>query len=118
LLPDLIKFAYIPQSQHRINGDAPAPDLPGKLTDFSAFGSDYSIDNEEHVLVLEFKDGSKRRVSQSKALVRYFTFTVLTSRRDLYYFRSSLTIPPSLTPAAVKQLIEKRNQNFCEAVRE
>lgn len=33
-------------------------------------------------------------------------------------FRHSLALPPSLTPAAMKKLVEKRNAQFCDAVNE
>lgn len=35
-----------------------------------------------------------------------------------YVVRYSLTLPPSLTPAAMKKLVEKRNGQFCDAVNE
>ena len=35
-----------------------------------------------------------------------------------YDVRHSLTLPPSLTPAAMKKLVEKRNAQFSDAVNE
>jgi DEAD/DEAH box helicase domain-containing protein len=32
--------------------------------------------------------------------------------------RSGYALPPALTPAAMKKLVEKRNEQFCHAVNE
>jgi DEAD/DEAH box helicase domain-containing protein len=62
LLPDLIKFAYIPQHRLRIHGGRDSPD-------FSAFAqSSLGIaEKEEHVLILEFTDKSRGKKSGNPA---------------------------------------------------
>jgi hypothetical protein len=35
-----------------------------------------------------------------------------------HIIRHSLALPPSLTPAGMKKLVEKRNAQFCDAVNE
>ncbi|KAF7359385.1 P-loop containing nucleoside triphosphate hydrolase protein [Mycena sanguinolenta] len=52
---------------------------------------------EDHILVLEFVDKSNGKKFDSEQM---------------------LTLPPSLTPAAMKKLIEKRNNRFSTAVNE
>jgi DEAD/DEAH box helicase domain-containing protein len=69
LLPDLIKFAYIPRHELYVNGDAPRGSRE-KSPDFSAIGPAGSFDDhEEHVLVLEFVENSKGKRSKHQALV-------------------------------------------------
>lgn len=67
LLPDLIKFAYIPQSDHRINADsqphkgkerAQAPDYSAFTTTSSSQGTS---EEAEHVLILDFAELGKPR---------------------------------------------------------
>jgi DEAD/DEAH box helicase domain-containing protein len=70
LLPDLIKFAYIPHNEFRINADpqgqSSSPPLKRSGSpDFSAFATSRSIlEEDEHVLILEFAENSRGKKSQ------------------------------------------------------
>ncbi|CAL1704265.1 unnamed protein product [Somion occarium] len=111
LLPDLINFAYIPSAQLRIHEDS-AKDVmqsqTGATADFSLPQGPVNTnmrpaglsidDDEEHVLVLDFIDPSKGKK---------------TSNLGFLY-----SLPPALTPAATKKLVEKRNDRFVQAVNE
>ncbi|KAJ7470339.1 hypothetical protein FB451DRAFT_1135554 [Mycena latifolia] len=88
LLPDLITFAYVPRNEHEVN-------TTSKSADFR-LGPEATYD--ELILVLEFVDKSNGKRVDSPA--------------------EMLTAPSSLTPAAMKKLVEKRNQRFSEAVNE
>ncbi|KAG6833474.1 hypothetical protein H0H87_006046 [Tephrocybe sp. NHM501043] len=98
ILPDLIKFSYIPRNELRITEDS----LKGhreRSPDYSTFGaastSATKLENEDdHVLVLEFIDNAKGKKIKSNSIV-----TV-----------------PALQPAAVRKLVEKRNKRFEQAV--
>ncbi|KAG6874311.1 hypothetical protein C0995_001536 [Termitomyces sp. Mi166 len=100
ILPDLIKFSYIPQNELRVTEDS----LKGrreKSPDYSVFNSASTsvaaLENEDdHVLVLEFVDIARGKKTKCNSIVAI----------------------PSLQPAAVKKLIEKRNERFQEAVSE
>ncbi|KAJ7261398.1 DEAD/H helicase [Mycena haematopus] len=103
LLPELIKFAYTPRNEMMLH------DLQqfsqGSRADFrlpKGFDSDEER-KEDHVLVLEFVDKSKGKKMDSEC-----------GSNSL----QMLTAPPSLTPAAMKKLIEKRNNRFSAAVNE
>lgn len=70
LLPDLIKFAYIPQSEHRIHADsrphkgkerAPSPDYSGYMSATSSGNVGGALEDDEHVLVLDFAEMNKSR---------------------------------------------------------
>jgi DEAD/DEAH box helicase domain-containing protein len=106
LLPDLINFAYIPHNDLRVNAPTQSNLLPktwGRSPDFSMqnTASKVAIDflePEEHVLVLEFVNTSKR------------TLTVNSG--------TSFALPPSLTPTGMKKLVESRNERFSLAVNE
>ncbi|KAJ7684713.1 P-loop containing nucleoside triphosphate hydrolase protein [Mycena polygramma] len=70
----------------------PSGDADFRLPDANEEG------NEDHVLVLEFVDKSNgKKVDGPEQM---------------------LTAPPSLTPAAMKKMIEKRNERFSQAVNE
>ncbi|KAF9792472.1 P-loop containing nucleoside triphosphate hydrolase protein [Thelephora terrestris] len=101
LCPDLVKFAYIPKNDLLIYGsDQPVPERKTgrrKSPDYSEFGPSQLQDSQDHVLVLEFKEPMRGR------------------RPENPYAHS---LPPSLTPAAMKKLVEKRNAQFCDAVNE
>ncbi|KAF8316647.1 P-loop containing nucleoside triphosphate hydrolase protein [Clavulina sp. PMI_390] len=108
LLPDIVRFAYIPANDHRINDNSvsassdvstsrskyrrePSPDLyelkkPGEDSD--------------HVLVMEFVEAPSGSLQKQKM------------NSAGYY------APSSLTPQQVKNLIEKRNARFITAVNE
>ncbi|KAF8522099.1 DEAD/H helicase [Hysterangium stoloniferum] len=100
LLPDLIKFAYIPTSQHRINA-ASSSSSKGKGREASPGYSMYSaggaLEEDEHVLVLDFAELNKSKRNKAN---------------------NSFSLPPSLSPAATKKLIERRNELFENAVNE
>ncbi|KAL1758264.1 hypothetical protein FB107DRAFT_207459 [Schizophyllum commune] len=97
LLPDLIKFAYIPKNEllvtDGVNQRSKSPDF-GKYLGTSSGGG--AVD--EHVLILEFADNSKGKKSAAQGQL--------------------ITMPPAMTPAAVKKLVEKRNERFVQAVNE
>jgi DEAD/DEAH box helicase domain-containing protein len=62
-LPDLIKFAYTPRSEIPVNGDSPSSvsRKPG-YPDFRIHPTPTSgslLDEDEHVLVLEFVEKSR-----------------------------------------------------------
>ncbi|KAJ7349276.1 DEAD/H helicase [Mycena albidolilacea] len=94
LLPELIKFAYTPRNEIMVQQLSAAARADFRLPN----GIDADEESkEDHVLILEFVDKSNGKKSTSEEM---------------------LTAPPSLTPAAMKKLIEKRNQRFSEAVNE
>ncbi|KAL1746966.1 P-loop containing nucleoside triphosphate hydrolase protein [Schizophyllum fasciatum] len=95
LLPDLIKFAYIPKNELLVNDTT---QQRGKSPDFSRYSSraDDAGIVDEHVLILELADNSKGKKSAAQGQL--------------------ITLPPAMTPAAVKRLVEKRNQRFVQAV--
>ncbi|KAH8108129.1 P-loop containing nucleoside triphosphate hydrolase protein [Cristinia sonorae] len=107
LLPDLILFAYIPSIELRIHADGGAiskktreasPDFTLKKPKSISSTQLPSEDEEEHVLVLDFVDSPKGHKSANAGFVR--------------------SMPPAMTPAATKKLIEKRNNRFTDAVNE
>ncbi|KAI5835646.1 P-loop containing nucleoside triphosphate hydrolase protein [Schizophyllum commune Tattone D] len=95
LLPDLIKFAYIPKNEllvtDGVNQRSKSPDFGKYLVTSSGGGA-----VDEHVLILEFADNSKGKKSAAQGQL--------------------ITMPPAMTPAAVKKLVEKRNERFVQAV--
>ncbi|KAF8197429.1 DEAD/H helicase [Pholiota molesta] len=94
LLPDLVKFSYIPSAELQTN--------EGHNT--SARSVDYSqatlrpSEREGHVLVLDFADNSSSRKSSASS--------------------QSLSSVPALSPTAIKKLIESRNERFRQAVQD
>ncbi|RPD79912.1 P-loop containing nucleoside triphosphate hydrolase protein [Lentinus tigrinus ALCF2SS1-7] len=106
LLPEIVNFAYTPRIELRIHGDQQGGSSRRERSpDFSAFrtaGASSSrlnnVDEDEHVLVLDFIDNS-RGVKSSNTGFAY-------------------ALPPALTPAATKKLVERRNNRFVEAVNE
>ncbi|KAL6309039.1 P-loop containing nucleoside triphosphate hydrolase protein [Sparassis latifolia] len=106
LLPDVVKFAYIPQVELRIHGDsltragrAPSPDFSAFATAGASATRMASLkDEDEHVLVLDLVENAKGKKSANPA--------------------ASFTLPPALTPAQTKKLIDKRNERFIQAVNE
>ncbi|KAI0340501.1 DEAD/H helicase [Trametopsis cervina] len=102
LLPNLVRFAYIPRLDLQVH-DADSSKKRDASPDYAAFdstsvGGRTNLDDNEHVLVLDFEDNSKGQKQKP------------TDR--------SLSLPPTLTPAATKKLIERRNDTFEEAIRE
>ncbi|KAF4608901.1 hypothetical protein EYR40_001254 [Pleurotus pulmonarius] len=90
LLPDVIKFAYIPKAEHNIHGESrPDPFEPSSSTTRIE-------DDTGHVLILDFAENSKGKKNQNPGF--------------------SLAPPPSLTPTAAKKLVEKRNTLLVQAI--
>ncbi|TFK81693.1 DEAD/H helicase [Polyporus arcularius HHB13444] len=105
LLPEIVKFAYTPRVELRIHSDQQVGQSRRERSpDFAAFrtagasSSRNDVDEDEHVLVLDFLDNA--RVTKS-------------SNTGFAY-----ALPPALTPAATKKLVERRNNRFVEAVNE
>ncbi|KAI0709033.1 P-loop containing nucleoside triphosphate hydrolase protein [Earliella scabrosa] len=106
LLPEIVKFAYTPRIELRIHGDQQSGSSRRERSpDFSAFRSAgasssrvHDVDEDEHVLVLDFVDNSRG----TKPMNPGFAYA----------------LPPALTPAATKKLVERRNERFVEAVNE
>ncbi|CAE6397294.1 unnamed protein product [Rhizoctonia solani] len=98
LLPDTICFAYINANELRVNAETAEKDGTPDIYAPHNFSGD-SVD-EEHVLVLDFTETRKgkgpKRGPQG----------------------SGFALPVALTPAGVKNLIEKRNERYCTAVDE
>ncbi|KAI0670538.1 DEAD/H helicase [Trametes maxima] len=106
LLPEVVKFAYTPRTELRIHSDQHVGSSRRERSpDYSAFqtaGSSSSqvndVDADEHVLVLDFIDISRGKKATGSGL--------------------AYGLPPALTPAATKKLVERRNERFAEAVNE
>ncbi|KAF8894415.1 P-loop containing nucleoside triphosphate hydrolase protein [Infundibulicybe gibba] len=100
LLPDLVIFSYIPKNDLRIHDESASKGKRAASPDFSSFARGArtaSSGGREHILVLEFVDNLKgQRVNNA----------------------GSYNLPPTLTPAGVKKLIERRNERFEGAVNE
>ncbi|PIL23843.1 hypothetical protein GSI_13594 [Ganoderma sinense ZZ0214-1] len=106
LLPEIVKFAYTPRIELRIHSDQQGGSSRRERSpDFSAFrtasasGSRVNdVDEDEHVLVLDFIDNARGKKPANPAF--------------------GYSLPPALTPAATKKLVERRNDRFVEAVNE
>ncbi|KAL7283261.1 hypothetical protein ACG7TL_002690 [Trametes sanguinea] len=106
LLPEIVKFAYTPKSELRIHSDQQVgPSRRERSPEYAAFqtaGASSSrlndVDEDEHVLVLDFLDNSRGKKNAGTGL--------------------AYALPPALTPAATKKLVERRNERFIEAVNE
>ncbi|KAF9456135.1 P-loop containing nucleoside triphosphate hydrolase protein [Collybia nuda] len=106
LLPELIKFSYIPQNEIRIHGGStlragksdcdPSLKIPAFSFGPSLPQMDSRVDNTGHVLILEFADNFRGKKPLKPGLVS----------------------PPLLTATAMKKLIDKRNERYCRAVDE
>ncbi|KAH7889934.1 DEAD H helicase [Phlebopus sp. FC_14] len=100
LIPDLIKFAYIPCNELRIQ---PSQTQHGrKSPDFSLSSQARSsqlpgMDEDEHVLVLEFAENSKGKKDRQGV---------------------GLSLPPAMSPNQTKKLIEHRDERLKCAVDE
>ncbi|KAF8810709.1 DEAD/H helicase [Phlegmacium glaucopus] len=93
LLPHLLKFSYVPRAELQVHGDFKTT-TGGRSVDYSIGASS---DQQGQVLVLEFTDGKARGTSRPP---------------------NAHGAPPSLSPAAVKKLVESRNARFEQAVNE
>ncbi|KAI1787885.1 P-loop containing nucleoside triphosphate hydrolase protein [Ganoderma leucocontextum] len=106
LLPEVVKFAYTPRIELRIHSDQHGGSSRRERSpDFSAFRTASAsssrvndVDEDEHVLVLDFIDNSRGKKPTNPGF--------------------AYTLPPALTPAATKKLVERRNDRFVEAVNE
>ncbi|KAI0637127.1 DEAD/H helicase [Trametes polyzona] len=106
LLPEVVKFAYTPRSELRIHSDQhPGSGRRERSPDYAAFqtaGASSSrvndVDADEHVLVLDFMDNSRGKKTAASGL--------------------AYALPPALSPAATKKLVERRNERFTQAVNE
>ncbi|KAF8580679.1 P-loop containing nucleoside triphosphate hydrolase protein [Ramaria rubella] len=104
LLPDLIRFAYIPQSEHCINSDVQSHKGKDRARspDYSAHANSGhgALEADEHVLILDFSEfGKPKKQKEDQAEHPY-------------------SLPVSISPAALKKMIEKRNDRFKKAVDE
>lgn len=122
LLPEVVKFAYTPQSELRIHSDQHVSSgRRERSPDYSAFqsaGASSSrvndVDADEHVLVLDFVDSSWGKKTPGSGYV-----SVPDERTFvLNMCRLAYALPPALTPAATKKLVERRNERFSQAVNE
>ncbi|KAI0080595.1 DEAD/H helicase [Panus rudis PR-1116 ss-1] len=115
LLPDLVNFAYIPSAELRIHEDSLKQLASGRDRGKASEDADFTLptdnastsnevqgcidqDTDEHVLILDFVDPARGKKT--------------TNPGFLY------SLPPALTPAATKKLIEKRNERFAQSVNE
>ncbi|PFH49106.1 hypothetical protein AMATHDRAFT_76387 [Amanita thiersii Skay4041] len=96
LLPDLITFSYVPRHRSHIN--EPLSSRRDDFSEYSRYCSSVAQDEDEHVLVLTFAENLKGKKSANPGLP-YLTY-------------------PSMSPSAVKKLVEKRNEIFQQAVNE
>lgn len=74
LLPEIVRFAYIPANDHRIHDQAAASSSKrGGSPDLYA-PTPHSGHSEEHVLVMEFSDNISTGLSaQKKVYVRHYS---------------------------------------------
>ncbi|KAH7335388.1 P-loop containing nucleoside triphosphate hydrolase protein [Rhizoctonia solani] len=98
LLPDTICFAYFNANELRVNAETAEKDGTPDIYAPHNFSGDNG--EEEHVLVLDFTESRKGKAPQRGPQ------------------GSGFTLPVALTPAGVKNLIEKRNERYCMAVNE
>ncbi|CAE6406342.1 unnamed protein product [Rhizoctonia solani] len=98
LLPDTICFAYFNANELRVNAETAEKDGTPDIYAPHNFSGDSG--EEEQVLVLDFTESRKGKASQRGPQ------------------GSGFTLPVALTPAGVKNLIEKRNERYCIAVNE
>ncbi|KAF9511370.1 hypothetical protein BS47DRAFT_1298934 [Hydnum rufescens UP504] len=97
LLPDLVRFAYIPASDHRINAEGPSS-RNGREPSPDIYALNDNAEDEEHVLVMEFAERPPSWQAKKNS--------------------AGFSTPVSLSPTALKNLIEKRNSRFAMAVDE
>ncbi|KAF8721902.1 hypothetical protein AX14_010114 [Amanita brunnescens Koide BX004] len=94
LIPDTIKFSYVPRTQIQIHENSIAATQRGTV-DFSLPLTGQS-EEDEHVLVLEFMDDFKKKRSTNIG----FPYST----------------PRTLSSSAVQKLVESRNRTFERAV--
>ncbi len=117
LLPDLVKFSYIPKNDLKVNeNDISSGKRRDKSPDFTIPSSSGSLASEdEHILVLDLSDNLKGKRSRNAGWVCCDRIELLNHHKQP---RLSYQQPPSLSPAALKKLIETRNNVFKQAVNE
>ncbi|CUA70624.1 hypothetical protein RSOLAG22IIIB_04218 [Rhizoctonia solani] len=98
LLPDTICFAYFNANELRVNTEMTGKD--GTPDVYAPHNFSGENNTEEHVLVLDFVESRKGKGPQRGSQ------------------GSGFALPVALTPAGVKNLIEKRNERYCIAVNE
>ncbi|TFK54805.1 P-loop containing nucleoside triphosphate hydrolase protein [Heliocybe sulcata] len=98
LLPDTIKFGYTPRDQLLIHASSSREKSPDFSLSPSSSRLNPSEAEEDHVLILDFLDATRGKKAT--------------------HTQHTLAPPPSLSPEAVKKLIEKRNERFAAAVDE
>ncbi|KAG0706339.1 hypothetical protein DFH29DRAFT_995980 [Suillus ampliporus] len=106
LVPDIVKFAYIPHNDLRIHAEAISLDNKRAISpDFTLHSQSLATpsssllpghEEEEHVLVLEFVEYSRGRIKPGPGL----------------------SVHPSMTPKQLSDLVDKRNKRFEDAVDE
>ncbi|KAG1749078.1 DEAD H helicase [Suillus paluster] len=106
LVPEIVKFAYIPENDLRIHAETVSLNTKRELSpDFTLHSQSLAApstsvlpgqEEEEHVLVLEFIEYSRGRLKSGPGL----------------------SVPPSMTPKQLNKLVDKRNQRFKDAVDE
>ncbi|KAG9101110.1 hypothetical protein FRC06_003338 [Ceratobasidium sp. 370] len=100
LLPDLVRFAYLNAYELQVNA-ASASNNKDKFDPYAPSNFSAPTDENERVLVLDFAEpGGGPRLPTGSAP------------------SSGFMLPAALTPAAMKKLIEKRNERFSTAVDE
>ncbi|KAG8690861.1 hypothetical protein FRC11_008575 [Ceratobasidium sp. 423] len=98
LLPDTICFAYFNANELRVNAETAEKD--GTPDIYAPRNFSGNNGEEEHVLVLDFAESRRGKGPQRGPE------------------GSGFALPVALTPAGVKNLIEKRNERYCTAVNE
>ncbi|KIM23742.1 hypothetical protein M408DRAFT_11334, partial [Serendipita vermifera MAFF 305830] len=97
IIPELLRFGYIPADQVKINPSEEPKTKRGTSPSY-ALPSGPLLDEDEHVLILEFVESTKKTRSAEQ--------------------ENAYSLPPSMTAAALKKLIEQRNNRFVQAVNE
>ncbi|CAE6459000.1 unnamed protein product [Rhizoctonia solani] len=98
LLPDTICFAYFNANELRVNAETAEKD--GTPDIYAPHNFSGESNEKEHVLVLDFIESRKGKGPQRGPQ------------------GSGFALPVALTPAGVKNLIEKRNERYCAAINE
>jgi hypothetical protein len=93
LLPDLVRFAFIPASDHRINAEAPSSrNERDKSPDIYA-PNDIVEDEEEHVLVMEFVERSQSWQAKKQG-VHLTSIMPRTRLNFTTHLETRLALPP------------------------
>ncbi|KAF9234482.1 P-loop containing nucleoside triphosphate hydrolase protein [Melanogaster broomeanus] len=105
--PTSSNFAYIPRNEMRVHAETlsqvqrpsgrTSPDFSIPTQGPASSSQLPGIEEDEHVLILEFAENSKGKKDQSGL---------------------GLSLPPAMSPAQTKKLIESRDERFTRAVNE